>query len=255
MARWLVFVLVSLVPALAAAQVNAIPSEPHLLVRGHAEANCVPDRFDISLQVAVTDKRPELARSKVEAHMREVFDGLKSSGATPDAIHASSLEIEPQTEYRDGKSVFVGTSVSRDVKATFDSVDKLRAFIAQLPAGPEVQVQNTHTWRSDIDKIRLDLRKKAIANSQEAAQKIADAYGLHIKGVYSVSEVAPNFAYGIQAGSWGDTSEDASLPPPPPAPGSLSSVTVTANALPSIDLRVGSINVQQDMYAVYLISP
>lgn len=254
MSRWLVVVVAALLPVFAHAQVNAIPSAPHLLVKGHAEGSYVPDRFDISLRVEVTDMKPELAREKVESHMQQSFAALKSSGAMPNAIRASSLTIQPQNEYRDGKSVFTGTQVSRGVNATFDSLDKLRGFIAQLPAGPEVQVQNTRVWRSDIDRIRLDLRKRAIENSQQAAQKIAAAYGMHIKGVYSVSEVAPNFAYGIQAGSWGDVEvyNMASLPAPPAPP---ADVTVTGSRYPTIDLRVGSIEVQQDIYAVYLTEP
>lgn len=252
MSRWWVLVLACLLPVSAYAQVNTIPSAPHLLVKGHAEGSYVPDRFGIALQVAVTDMKPELARSRVERHMQQLFAALKASGAMPDGIHASSLEIHPQNEYRDGRSVFTGTRVSRDVSATFDSLDKLRGFIAQLPAGPDVQVQNTRVWRSDIDRIRLELRGRAIANSREAAQKIAAAYGVHLKGVYSVSEVAPDFAYGIQAGSWGDASANTGIPAPPAPP---ASPATSGSRFPAIDLRVGSIAVRQDIYAIFLIAP
>lgn len=184
--------------------------------------------------------------------MQQLFAALKASGAMPDAIRASSLEIRPQNEYRDGKNVFVGTQVGRSIDATFDNLDKLRSFIAQLPADPEVLVENTRVWRSDINQIRLDLRKRAIVNSQQAAQKIAAAYGMHIKSVYSVSEVAPNFAYGIEAGSWDnvETYNMVGLPAPP----ADRNITVTASSIPT-DLRVGSIEVQQNIYAVYLTSP
>jgi uncharacterized protein len=256
MSRWISRVLVALlalVPALAGAQVNAIPPAPHLLVKGHAEGSYIPDRFSIQLQVTVTDMVPELARAKVEAHMQSIFAALKKNGALRDSTRASSLQIQPQNEYRDGRSVFVGTQVSRGVSATFDSLDKMRGFIAQLEAGAEVQVTGTDVWRSDIDQIRLDLRKRAMANSQEAARKIAAAYGLTIKGVYSVSEVAPDFAYGINAGSWGSASAGG-VPAPPAPPAVPEAVTVTGSRIPDADLRTGSIKLQQDIYAVYLTS-
>jgi hypothetical protein len=157
-------------------------------------------------------------------------------------------------EYRDNRNVFVGTQVSRDVSATFDNLDNLRGFLAQLQASEAVQVRSTDVGRSDIDTIRLELRKQAMLNSQETAKQIAAAYGMVIKGVYSVSEVAPDFAYGIHAGSWGSNDSDrvfaqAPAPPAPPA-----DIQVSGNRLPNADLRVGTIDVEQNIYAVYLTS-
>lgn len=252
MSRIWIFAFALLLPVAAAAQVHALPDQPHLLVKGHAEGRYVPDRFDIDMLVSVTDKRPELAREKVETHMAQIFAGLAKSRAIAQDTQASSLRIAPETSYRNGESVFVGTQVSRTVSATFDSLDKLRDFIAMLPANSEVQVQRTRTWRSDIDAIRLALRKQAIVNSQRAAQKIAAAYGMRIKGVYSVSEVAPDFAYGIQAGSWGSFGGVPAPPPAPPAPPVREAV---ASGNLRADLRAGNIEVQQNIYAVYLTTP
>lgn len=134
MPRWIVFAAALLLPPLAAAQVNAIPSAPHLLVKGHAEGHYVPDRFTVSLQVEETDMVPDLARKKVEAHMAQILASLDSTGALRGKTSASSLKIEPQNEYRDGRSVFIGTQVSRGVHATFSDLDKLRGFIGQLKA-------------------------------------------------------------------------------------------------------------------------
>jgi uncharacterized protein len=246
---WALF-LVLLVPSLATAQINTLPSSPHLLVKGHAEARYVPDRFIIHLTVDVTNMSPNVARGKVEAHIQQLFKSLDANGALKDETHASSLSIQPETDYRDGKSVFSGTDVSRTLDATFDSLDKLRAFITQVPADKEVQISSVDVARSDMEKIKLELRRQAIENSKKAAAEIAASYGMALKGVYSVSEVAPNFAYGIQAGSWANGQEisvtgghppvmELALPPPPP---------VAA-------LRVGTMTAEQDIYAVYLTEP
>lgn len=252
MSKWLAILLVSLVPTLASGQINTLPSAPHLLVKGHAEARIVPDRFTIRLNVDVTDMSPNVARAKVEAHMQQLFKALDAKGALKRQTHASSLSVQPQTDYEDGKSIFKGTDVSRSIDATFDSLEKLREFIAAVPADKEVQIASIDTALNDIDAIRLKLRSAAIKNSRQAAEKIAAAYGMKIIGVYSVSEVAPNFAYGIQAGSWGDNNEvtvtgehmPAEVAPPSPPP-----------PAPSAALRLGTQIVQQDIYAVYLTAP
>lgn len=253
MARWWFPLLVALMPAWASAQVNALPSAPHILVRGHAEGRYIPDRFTIRLLVTATDPVPEQARARVEDHVQRIFAALDKAGALRNLTLAGDLQIQPRDEYRDGKSVFLGTQVSRGVEATFGAADKLKAFIGQLSAGEEVQVRNTHAWRSDMEALRAELRKRAMANAQEAGRQLAAAYGMRITGVYSVSDVAPEFAYGVRAGSWGGYGNDAlgsSAPPAPPA-----DITVSANRLPDADLRIGSIDATQDIYTVYLTAP
>lgn len=252
MRRLLVSLCVLLLPAAGVAQINTLPSSPHLLVKGHAEARVIPDRFTIHLNVDVTDMSPNIAREKVEAHMRQLFKALDANGAIKDQTRASSLSIQPQNDYEDGKSVFKGTDVTRSIDATFDSLDKLRAFISAVPANKEVQIGSIQTSRSDADAIALRLSDAAIENSKQAAEKIAAAYGMKIVGVYAVSEVAPDFAYGIQAGSWG-------------GPQTLQTIAVTGSTGPaappptamppkvlSPELRTGTQTFQQDIYAVYL---
>jgi uncharacterized protein YggE len=121
------------------------------------------------------------------------------------------------------------------VDATFDSSDKLRGLLGELDTSDELTITGVDVKRSDEVSIRNSLRKRAIADSQQSARQIAEAYGVHLKSVYSVSEVAPGFSYGISQG--------------------LSEVTVSANALPEVALSVGSIELEQNIYAVYLTAP
>jgi uncharacterized protein YggE len=249
MRTWLVALTAAFVPMLAWGQINTLPSAPHLLVKGHAEIHIVPDRFTIHLNVDVTDMSPDVARQKVEARMQQLFKALDTNGALKGQTRASSLSIQPRTDYEDGKSVFKGTDVSRSIDATFDDLDKLRLFIAAVPADKEVQIGSVQTARSDIDAIELKLREAAVENSRHAAGKIAGAYGMKIIGVYAISDVAPDFAYGVQAGSWG-------------GPQTLQSVTVTGSRMPGapppppgVAMRIGTMSVEQDIYAVYLIAP
>ena len=241
MKRWIFALAVLWLPTMVHAQVNALPAAPHLLVKGHAENRYMPDRFTISVVVDVTDLNPGKARQKVDKHMQALIVALKSCGAMPDRTHATSFLIKPDTDYQDGKKKFLGTEVTRSIDATFDSVDKLRRFIAMVPADKEVQISDTDVARSDIDAIRQKLRMQAIENSNEAAQRIASAYGMKLKGVYGVSEVAPSFSYGLQAGTYGGQE--------------LGSVQVSANSLGGPEIKVGTIKVEQDIYAVYLVEP
>ncbi len=235
MKRCLLILLCVLLPAMSMAQDNSLPAAPHLLVKGHAAQRYVPDRFTIHLSVDVVDKSPGVARSKVEAHVKQILSALKKHGALPDRTEASTLAISPKREERNDKDVFVGTTVSRTVDATFDSSDKLRDFLGELTTSEELSIEGVDVKRSDEVSIQNDLRKRAIADSQQSAQQISKAYGLQIKGVYSVSEVAPGPSCGIRRG--------------------LRAITLSESVLPEISLSVGTIELEQSIYAVYLTSP
>lgn len=256
MRKWLAILGMALLPLFAAAQVNTLPSAPHLIVKGHAETRVMPDRFTIQLNVDVTNLSPAIAREQVEVHMRQLLQALQKDGAMPHQTHASTLSIQPASDYENGKSVFKGTDVSRSINATFDSLDKLRAFIAAVPADKAVQIGSVQTSRSDIAAVSLRLRHAAIENSKQAAEKIAAAYGVKIIGIYAVSEVAPDFAYGIQAGSWSGPAgvAEESVMSTPAAPAAPPPPADVAPAL-SPSLRVGTQTVAENIYAVYLIGP
>jgi uncharacterized protein YggE len=255
MKRW-IFVLVALaLPALAQAQVHALPDAPHILVKGHAQGSYVPDRFTVDLQVTATDPSPGKARDQVEQHIHKLFKSIDAHGALSKLTRASSLSMSEATHYDNGKQIHEGTEVDRSVSVTFDSLAKMQGFISDLPASKQVLVQSTRVGRSDRAALMMELRARAIANSRTAARQLAKAYGVHITGVYSISEVAPDFSYGIQAGSWnvaGSLASGGAPAPPPPSPRQeLGAVAV--KAVPT-HLRTGTIQLSQDMYAVYMIA-
>ena len=257
MKRWM-FVLAALVwPTLVQAQVHTLPDAPHILVKGHAQGHYVPDRFTVEIQVTATDPSPGKARTTVEKDVSALFKSIDAHGAIKHLTRASSLSMSEATHYDGNKQVHDGTEVDRSISVTFGSLEKLQGFISDLPASKEVLVQSTSVGRSDQAELMMKLRARAIANSKIAARQLAKAYGVRITGVYSISEVAPDFSYGVQAGSWdvaqgGATDRlSSNAPPPPPA---LAAVQVHANAIPT-RLRTGTMVLSQDMYAVYLISP
>lgn len=259
MKRWMLVLAALAWPMLAQAQVHSLPDAPHILVKGHAQGSYVPDRFTVVMEVTATDPSPGKARTTVEKDIAALFKSIDAHGAIKKLTQASSLSMSEATHYDGNKQVQVhdGTEVDRSVTVTFDSLEKMQGFISDLPASKEVLVQSTSVGRSDQAELMMKLRARAIANSKIAARQLAKAYGVRITGVYSISEVAPDFSYGIQAGSWMVAQGGApnglisNAPPPPP---SLAAVQVNANAIPT-KLRTGTIDLSQDMYAVYLIAP
>jgi uncharacterized protein len=217
-------------PLLALAQ-----TAPHIDVAGHAERLVQPDRFSINVKVEAVDRKPAKARARVEEQMGKVMASFRANHALPETLDASTFSIGPHTGYVNDNPVNDGTVVTRTATATFTRLDDLRHFIDSLDtAGEELQVVDTNMTRSDTAAIDSELREEAMRDSQRNAARIAQAYGVKLGALYTVSD------HPLSRGGY-----DAN---------SLESVTVSANKLaPSIDLDVGSLKMESRIYATFLL--
>jgi uncharacterized protein YggE len=186
------------------AQQNAIPSAPHILVYGEASAKAIPDAFSIVLHITVTDLDAAVARTRVEEIVQKVITSLRGVGVNDEEIVATSLALQPENNYNSfsGERVFKGTRVTRSINAIFSDTTGLEKFLEQTELNEELQLQGVQTGLSQESALMVDLRKRAIADCKQKAQDLAIEYGVSLQGIYSVSDVAPQFRYGISSGSW-----------------------------------------------------
>jgi uncharacterized protein YggE len=248
-------VLMLVAMGVADAQVNALPPSPHILVYGDAKARAIPDRFKIQVDFEVIDMKPDVARRRVESYLQETIRQLEANAVPASEIVATSLQIEPRKEYDADtrQQVFKGIAVSRTLSARFKDQEKLKSFLGGLETSEEVQVSGVSTELSDEPALMKKLRGMAILSTREKAEVIAESYGVRIAGLYSVSDTAPQFDYGIQEGSWPVTyqwhrSGGATQ---------LDRIEVTGSRVTRSDLEsfeTGYVDFEDKIYAVFLIT-
>ncbi|MCA7023440.1 MULTISPECIES: SIMPL domain-containing protein [Stenotrophomonas] len=247
--------LLALAPVLSFAQANSVPSQPHLLVKGQAARTVVPDRFTVEFLAQATDMAPEQARSRVEQNVVAVLAALKKHRALAEHTHASSMSISAENAYEDGKQVFKGTKVVRRVRGSFDDLEKLRGLLADVNAGPGLQITSLRSGYAQASSLRAELKAEAARQSRRSAEGLAAAYGTRITGLYTISDVAPSFAYGVQAVTWQSANEEAgedAVPPPAlPAPAATG---VSGSRLAAESLETGTITFTENVYAIFLIA-
>lgn len=239
-------------PMLAAAQMNALPALPHLLVKGQGTRTVVPDRFTVSLDLQVTDLDTDAARRKVQASAAQVIEAFKRNQVIEYSLQASSLSVSPDYDWRDNKREFKGSQVRRKVLGTFSRLEDTQAFLAQIKASPELQIGSLEPGYSAEASLRGQLKREAGEQTRHTAEQLAKAYGTRIRGLYSISDVAPDFAYGVQAGTWPSGPVAAMEPRPadtylPPAP--------AAPPLQAESLAAGTLTFTENVYAIFLIAP
>lgn len=254
-ARAIVLLLASLAVGDAFAQVNALPPTRHILVYGDAQARAIPDRFKIALDFEAVDQSPDIARRQVEENVQSVLRQLKSAHVPEGEVVATSLKIEPRQRYDSEKreQIFIGTAVTRTLAARFNRQSDLQLFLADLKTSENLQVSAVTTELSEERELRAALRQKSIESSREKAEVIAKAYGARLAGIYSVSDVAPTFQYGIQEGSWPVSYEWRVTD----GYSSLDRITVTGSRLQAPapeSLQTGYVNFDDKIYAVFLLA-
>lgn len=249
--------LLAVVPQ-AWGQANTIPSQPHLLVKGDASRKVMPDRFVVKIALESVDMQTDVARRKVQANAERTMALFAKHGAIAETVRMDNLSIAPSMHYKDDDEVFVGTAVSRGLEGAFEKPEQLQAFLAELNASREVQVRTAQPMYSGESRLRAELKAEAAAQTRASAKGLADAYGATITGLYTISDVAPSFAYGVQAGTWSNVNRADTFHR---ENDSLDRVQVTggrnvgyAAPAPGEQLIAGPITYTENVYAIFLIS-
>jgi uncharacterized protein YggE len=251
-AALLALTLMAATPA-ARGQANAIPAQRHILVYGEAEARAVPDRFRIGVALSTLDPDVDVARNKAEAHFRRLIGVLQALKVPDGAVEATTLRIEREERYDSAteSQKYAGMRVERDIQVAFEDIETLRAFLARVVTSEEVSVSGIETARSDEGELRSALRGEAIISARAKAERIAKDFGVRLGGLYSVSDVAPEFSYGVREGRWPErlewqaSSENG---------GQLDRVVVTGTRLRDAEsFSAGTTTFKDRIYAVFLL--
>ncbi|MBB5878308.1 SIMPL domain-containing protein [Xanthomonas sp. 3498] len=249
---WVLAAVLAL-PACASAQVNSLPSQSHLLVKGEAKREVVPDRFGLTITLSAVDADPGAARKRVQANAEKVLAAFAQRHALAGSVQATTLSIAPERRYQGDKQLFEGTRVQRTLSAEFAALDDVRALLGALATSEDVQVSGIAPRYSGEAALRAELKRQAAEQTRSSAQSLAKAYGVRLGGLYTISEVAPNFAYGIQAGQWPSESVAVQLVSAPPAPAADLSTARAADGMAE-SLEAGTLTLSENVYAVFLIA-
>ncbi|KAG1605496.1 hypothetical protein G6F45_014180 [Rhizopus arrhizus] len=102
----------------------------------------MPDRFGLQLNIEETDMDADAARRRVQDNVARVLGLFKQYKAVDGSVRADNLRIGPATRYEQSRQVFMGTRVSRQLRASFASVKAMQDVLGALKANENVQVSS-----------------------------------------------------------------------------------------------------------------
>ena len=164
-----------------------IPSGRLITAQATGTVTGTPDVVTISLGVETRSAvRADRARREQPARHR-LINVVKDKGVAPEDLQTSQLSINPSY---DDKGAVTGYQVTNMVTATLRDIARAGALIdaAGQAAGDAVRVQQLSFSIDDDSALRANARADAVRRAQAQAQQLAEAAGVALGPIHSITE-------------------------------------------------------------------
>ena len=180
------FVLfIALVMLLTAAAAQA---ESKISVSGTGEIRVSADTAVISLGVNARDKDVLKAQQKVNESIAAIRAALTEQGVSEENINTEFINIYVTYDYRDDQEEVEAYNASSTLAIKVTEMDKVGALIdAAFSAGANT-LNGISFSASDTSEAKAEALREAVADAKNKADVLAEAPGLKITGIESLSE-------------------------------------------------------------------
>jgi uncharacterized protein len=157
-------------------------------VTGSSRISLTPDIAHVSIGVQTQDEDAVRAVNDNNAQARQIIDRLKSLGVAERDIRTSNFNIYPNQQYdRDGNVTGITYHVNNSVFVTLRDISKIGEILNETV---NVGANNINGISFDVDdksQAVTEARKSAIADAQAIAREMAQAAGVTLGPVHSIS--------------------------------------------------------------------
>ena len=148
-----------------------------IITSGTGEVSAEPNMAEINLQLEAINLDGNRAKSDVDKRVNRFLSAIKRLDLDDSSVIASTLQLNPNYEYRNQARVFIGYRASRNVTVTLEKLDLLNQLMdIALDSGID-QIGHVQFKVTDEDKYQRLAQQLAIADSKKKAARLATAYG------------------------------------------------------------------------------
>ena len=169
---------------------TAVGSTNTITVSGRATVNASPDEAVITISVETAGKDPASALDANSKTTKTVGDRLTAEGVPSDAVQTSNVSVYPDRAYdpKTGKDSITGYRATNSVVVTLRDAATVGKVLASAVETGATTVTGP-VWQVAVDSASLtEALTKAVANAREKAQALAEAQGVKLGGVVSMTE-------------------------------------------------------------------
>jgi uncharacterized protein len=158
-------------------------------VSGEGSASAVPDNAVIRLGVSSQGKTARAASDANAKEMTVVLAAIKDSGVADRDIQTTSLSLQPQYEpNKTGAPRLIGFQANNQVTVKIRDIANLPAVLDRAIAAGANEMSGIEFVVSEHTKLLDKARTAAIADARRKAELYANAAGMKVGRVMSISE-------------------------------------------------------------------
>ena len=162
-----------------------------LFVSGIASNQTKPDKVIVSLGVETTDTTAQAALTSNSNLMNKVLESLKAAGVQENETSTSTFNITPNYNYssNNNQGRLIGFTVSNSIQIESSNIESVSKWIDAAVSAGANNVNNIYFSLSNqkSDMMKNSLLKEAIDNAKLKADIAANAAGLKVIGVKSIT--------------------------------------------------------------------
>lgn len=191
------FAVAAILLACATETYAADAKQRTLSLTGRAEVTAAPDMATISAGIVTEEKSARKALNDNNAAMAGVLQTITSAGVADKDIQTSNFSIQPKYTYpprsEDGAQKppsIVGYTVSNDISVIVRDLSKLGSIMDAVVTSGANRMNRLSFSIADPEPLRNQARKAAVAEALARAKLYADAAGVSLGPILTISESA-----------------------------------------------------------------
>lgn len=167
----------------------ASPDGTLLAVSAQASAKRVPDVATVSTGVLTQAADANAAMRANAAQMDKVMAAIRAAGITERDVQTSGIHLNPQYRYVENQPpAITGYQASNTVNVKVRDLSKLGRVLDALVAQGANQINGPSFEVDQPESAYDEARTAALKKAQARAQVYADALGLRVRRIVSISE-------------------------------------------------------------------
>ena len=169
-----------------------LPGDGTLLsVSAQAEATRVPDIARVSAGVVTQAAAADAAMQANAAQMEKVMAAIRGAGIAERDVQTTGVNVHPQYDYRENSTpAITGYQATNTVQVTVRDIGGLGDVLDALVASGANQVHGPSFDIADDEKDAAydEARRSALEKARGRAQMYAEALGMRVRRIASISE-------------------------------------------------------------------
>ncbi|MCC9137446.1 SIMPL domain-containing protein [Pontibacter silvestris] len=164
-------------------------SIPLIHVNGIGEVRVQPDEVVINLGVETRHLKLEEARTQTDAQTAAILKYLKKQGVDQKDVQTSYVNVQP---------IYSGGEYGRTTPESYMAQKNMVVVVKQLNNFEEIMsglykaganhVDGINFRVSDVEKYKVEARKKAVANAKMKAESLTSELNAKLGRVYTINE-------------------------------------------------------------------